>query len=106
MRMFVRSLFRSDLVTLIPMRIPWRRLLPLWCVMLMLLFAPWVSFQRDLWTDEAYTASYTAHPTISMVLDDVRKNEETPPISFLLTWVWARAFGQSVVVLRLFSLLA
>jgi len=88
------------------MRISWRRLLPLWCVTLMLVFAPWASFQRDMWTDEAFTASYTAHPTIGMVLEDVRKNEETPPISFLLTWAWARAFGQSVVALRLFSLLA
>lgn len=82
------------------------RLLPLWCALLLVACTPFSALGRDLWTDEAYSASYTFHPTLLGVLDDVRKNEETPPVYFILTWLWARPFGHSEVALRGFSLLA
>ncbi len=82
-----------------------KRLLPLWSVLLLLLLVPYGLFTRDVWTDEAFTASYTAHPTLGMVLDDVRKNEETPPLYFIFMWVWARIAGRSEVALRIPSLM-
>ena len=79
--------------------------LPLLGVLLTLAFVVYPDMARDLWTDEAFTVSYTAHPTLSALLDDVRKNEETPPLYFVVSWLWARGFGQSEEALRTLSLL-
>jgi uncharacterized membrane protein len=83
----------------------WRAFAPLLWVALLLVFAPYQSLTRDLWTDEAFTVSYTAYPSLGMVIDDVRKNEETPPVYFTLSWLWSRVVGQSEVAQRLLSLL-
>lgn len=83
----------------------WRAFAPLLWVALLLAFAPYQSLNRDLWTDEAFTVSYTAYPSLGMVIDDVRKNEETPPAYFTLSWLWSRVAGQSEVAQRLLSLL-
>jgi 4-amino-4-deoxy-L-arabinose transferase-like glycosyltransferase len=101
----MREMFRSNMTTFVPVKLTWQRLLPSLCVALVLLLTPFATMQRDIWTDEAFTASYTTYPTISVLLDDVRKNEETPPIPFLLIWVWSRMAGQSEVALRAFSML-
>jgi 4-amino-4-deoxy-L-arabinose transferase-like glycosyltransferase len=76
-------------------------------VLLLLALLPFHALQqRPLWSDEAFTASYTAHPTPGLLLEDVRKNEETPPLYFLLLWGWVQLVGQSELALRLPSLLA
>jgi 4-amino-4-deoxy-L-arabinose transferase-like glycosyltransferase len=80
-------------------------LLPLWCVLLLLALTPPWLLSRDLWTDEAYTVSYANHASLADVLEDVRKNEETPPLSSMLVWLWARVAGPSVEAIRLLSLL-
>ncbi|NTV62875.1 MAG: hypothetical protein HGA65_04975 [Oscillochloris sp.] len=82
------------------------RLLPLWALLLSLCLVAYPDLARDLWTDEAYTASYTTHPTLFTLLEDVRKNEETPPLYFVGVWLWSYAFGSSEIALRAFSLLA
>lgn len=99
------SLWRSRTLTLTALKVNLARWLPLWCALVALLLVPYPALQRDLWTDEAFTASYTSYATIDQVLNDVRKNEETPPLSFLLTWVWAQMFGSSEVALRLVPLI-
>jgi 4-amino-4-deoxy-L-arabinose transferase-like glycosyltransferase len=83
------------------------RHLPLCCVVLMVALSllSYRLFQRDLWTDEAFSASYTFHPSISALLQDVRKNEETPPVYFVVLWLWARLVGSGEVALRALSLL-
>jgi hypothetical protein len=83
------------------------RLLPLWAALLTLalILASYPVFGRDLWTDEAFSASYAQHPTMTAVLEDVRKNEETPPVYFLAVWAWARLAGTSELALRALSLL-
>ncbi|MBX0328772.1 glycosyltransferase family 39 protein [Oscillochloris sp. ZM17-4] len=81
------------------------RLLPLWGLLLMLALVSYPQLSRDLWTDEAYTLSYTSHPTLGALLDDVRKNEETPPIYFVSVWLWSRVFGDSEVSIRALSML-
>src|SRR6266542_1630807 len=102
MRQMTRDNFFTTLITIPSV---WRRYLPLWCVLLLLAMTPWNTFGRDLDVDEVFTVSYTAHPTPALVLDDVRKNEETPPLYFLLTWCWAQLFGGGAVAIRTFSLL-
>lgn len=67
---------------------------------------PYTSMPRGFWTDEFFTATYTRHPTIGMVLDDVRKNEQSPPLYFLLMWLWVRFLGTSEGALRFPSVLA
>ena len=79
-------------------------LLPLWAVVMLVLFTPFGSFSRDLHTDEAYTASYVTHENVSQLLEDVRKNEETPPIYFIATWLWSQIFGTGELALRSFSM--
>lgn len=83
------------------------RYLPLVCVMLMVALSlmSYSLFQRDLWTDEAFSASYVHHPSIGAMLQDVRKNEETPPVYFIVIWLWAKVAGNSEVALRALSLL-
>lgn len=81
--------------------------LAIWCVaaMLALTAIAYPVLQRDLWTDEAFSASYTQHSSVGALLDDVRKNEETPPGYFLALWLWSRLAGQGELALRAFSLL-
>src|SRR5437762_124027 len=83
------------------------RYLPLCCVILMVALSlmTYRLFQRDLWTDEAFSTSYTHHPSISAMLQDVRKNEETPPVYFIVLWLWSKVVGNSEVALRALSLL-
>jgi hypothetical protein len=83
----------------------WRVAVPALWVLLLLALAPYQSLARDLWTDEAFTVSYTTYQEPGAVLADVRKNEETPPVYFMIAWVWSRFAGQSEVALRLLSLL-
>lgn len=80
-------------------------MLPLWGLLLMLAMLNYPLISRDLWTDEAYTVSYTVHPTMSALLEDVRKNEETPPLYFMSVWLWSRAFGTSEVAIRVLSVI-
>lgn len=83
----------------------WLRFLPLLAALLLLASTHWSQLPRELWSDEAFTATYTLHPDVEAVLEDVRKNEETPPLFFILEWAWANAAGRSEPLLRLPSML-
>jgi len=78
--------------------------LPLAGVLLMLLYVPYHALRADIWSDEAFTVSYTRDAGPAALLEDVRKNEETPPLYFLATWLWARAFGADAVPVRAFTI--
>ncbi len=80
-------------------------LLPLTYAIVLLLTTSFAEMQRDIWADESFTATYTFHATPAMVLEDVRKNEQTPPVYFLLIWAWSQGVGQSEMALRTLSLL-
>src|SRR5215212_2359256 len=100
----MRDILRRNLTPMALDWAGWRVTMPVVWVVLLLVLAPYPSLSRDLWTDEAFTISYTAYPSLGMVLDDVRKNEETPPVYFILSWLWSHVAGQSEVAQRLLSL--
>jgi Dolichyl-phosphate-mannose-protein mannosyltransferase len=60
---------------------------------------------QSFWADEALTA-YEAGQSFTAMLHTVASIETTPPLYFVLIWVWAKAFGTSEVALRSISLLA
>lgn len=60
---------------------------------------------QSFWMDEALTA-YEAHLPFGAMLNTVAHVETTPPLYFLLIWVWAHGFGTGEVALRAVSTLA
>ena len=60
---------------------------------------------QSFWADEALTA-YEASLPFGAMLNVVLHVETTPPLYFLLTWVWGHLFGTGTVSLRAVSTLA
>ena len=60
---------------------------------------------QSYWLDEATTVHELGLPFGAM-LHSVRVNETTPPLYFVLAWVWAKVFGTGEVGLRSLSALA
>ena len=60
---------------------------------------------QSFWADEALTA-YEAGQSFTAMLHTVTSIETTPPLYFVLIWVWAKAFGTSEVALRSISAVA
>jgi mannosyltransferase len=60
---------------------------------------------QSFWADEALTA-YEAGLPFTAMLHTVTGIETTPPLYFLLIWIWSKAFGTSEVALRSISAMA
>ncbi len=60
---------------------------------------------QGFWFDEA-NASADLHYSIGKMLGMLPQNQTTPPLYYLIGWVWARVFGFSEVPLRSLSALA
>jgi len=60
---------------------------------------------QSFWTDESLTA-YEAGQSFTAMLHTVTSIETSPPLYFVLIWVWAKLFGTGEVALRSVSLLA
>ena len=60
--------------------------------------------EQSFWYDEAITHGIVAH-SLGHVLSTVPKSESTPPLYYLLVWLWSRVFGTYEVGLRSFSAL-
>ena len=60
---------------------------------------------QSFWADEALTA-YEASLSFTGMLHTVTSIETTPPLYFVLVWIWAKAFGTSEVGLRSISAMA
>jgi 4-amino-4-deoxy-L-arabinose transferase-like glycosyltransferase len=60
--------------------------------------------QQSFWLDEATTWGLVSHG-LSHVLSTVPKTESTPPLYYVLVWLWAQVFGTGEVGLRSFSAL-
>src|SRR5881396_2473608 len=61
--------------------------------------------QQSLWLDESY-AIEDIHRSFGGMLDWVRAKEGSPPLFFVLAWVWVKAFGSGALALRSLSALA
>jgi 4-amino-4-deoxy-L-arabinose transferase-like glycosyltransferase len=56
--------------------------------------------------DEAVTVGRVLHPSLFDTLSTVPRSESTPPLYYLLAWLWSRLFGTGEVGLRSLSALA
>ena len=62
---------------------------------------------QSLGYEEVFTASVVSHPSVSGVWHAVSETESTPPLYYLLTWLWVKlAASHTAVALRTTSLLA
>jgi mannosyltransferase len=59
---------------------------------------------QSFWLDEAYTHAIVAHG-LGHALATIPKTESTPPLYYVLVWLWSRIFGTGEVGLRSFSAL-
>jgi mannosyltransferase len=57
---------------------------------------------QSFWADEALTA-YEAHLPFGAMMNTVAHTETTPPLYFVLIWLWAKVFGTSEAALRSIS---
>jgi len=60
---------------------------------------------QSMWIDEAVTHDLVAR-SLGGMLNAIPGSESTPPLYYLLAWVWARAFGFGALGLRSLSALA
>jgi len=60
---------------------------------------------QSYWADEALTA-YEAQLPFGAMVNTVAHVETTPPLYFVLIWLWAKVFGTGEAALRSFSALA
>ena len=60
---------------------------------------------QSYWVDEATTV-HELHMSFGGLLHALSVNESTPPLYYLLAWVWAKAFGSGEAGLRSLSALA
>ncbi len=58
---------------------------------------------QSLWYDESSTA-LLMHVGFGRMLGLLPQTQSEPPVYFVLTWIWARIFGDGAVALRSFSL--
>jgi mannosyltransferase len=59
---------------------------------------------QSFWYDEAVTHGIVAHG-LGHVISTVPRTESTPPLYYVLVWLWSRVFGTSEAGLRSFSAL-
>ncbi|MDX6609426.1 MAG: mannosyltransferase [Solirubrobacterales bacterium] len=56
--------------------------------------------------DEAVTVGRVLHPSLFSTLSAVPHSESTPPLYYLVAWIWSRPFGTGEVWMRSLSALA
>ncbi|HEV3230582.1 MAG TPA: glycosyltransferase family 39 protein, partial [Solirubrobacteraceae bacterium] len=81
-----------------------------WPLIALLLLAAGLRFgtiaHQSFWYDEAFTAVHVLHPGLGATLHGVLHTESTPPLYYVLAWVWTRVLGDGPVALRSLSTLA
>jgi mannosyltransferase len=60
---------------------------------------------QSFWIDEATTV-HEVGLSVGSMLHEIRLNETTPPLYFLIAWVWSRLFGAGELGLRSLSAVA
>ena len=87
-----------------------RRLPSWWPLAALLVLGAAIRFStldlQSLWYDEAFTPVHTLRPSLGATLHELAAHENTPPLWYVLVWLWTRAFGTDAVALRFLSALA
>jgi hypothetical protein len=82
----------------------WEYIVPVLAVASLLVSCVIISSKKLFWNDELYSYYFLSDPSFPHMLGAFHdKINNTPPLYFLLGWLWARVFGSSEVSLRLFS---
>lgn len=63
----------------------------------------WITHQ-SLWYDEIVSLTLVKQPFFSM-LHDIARTESTPPVYYVVLWVWVRIFGTTALAVRSLSAL-
>ena len=58
---------------------------------------------QSFWADEAVTVGRVLRPSPWSTLGQVHSSEATPPLYYILAWLWTRVFGHSEVGIRSLS---
>jgi 4-amino-4-deoxy-L-arabinose transferase-like glycosyltransferase len=61
---------------------------------------------QSFWYDEAFTPVHVLHPSLWDTLHSVSHTENSPPLWYVLEWIFYRLFGDGEVSLRMLSALA
>jgi mannosyltransferase len=61
---------------------------------------------QSFWYDEAFTPVHVLHASLAATLHGIVKTENTPPLWYVVIWLWSRIFGTGVIALRFPSALA
>jgi hypothetical protein len=61
---------------------------------------------QSFWYDEAFTPVHVLHPSLTATLHAVVHTENSPPLWYLIVWLFSRVLGMGEVALRLPSALA
>jgi mannosyltransferase len=61
---------------------------------------------QSFWYDEAFTPVHVLHASLSATLRSVAHSENSPPLWYVLEWLFSRVLGSGEVALRLLSALA
>lgn len=85
----------------------WRETWPLWALLALAAAIRFATLdQQSLWYDEAVTALRDLHGSLGGTLSAVAHVENTPPLYYVVLWLWTRALGTGVLALRSLSALA
>src|SRR2546430_13763252 len=55
---------------------------------------------QSFWADEAVTGGRVLRPSLWSTLGQVDSSEATPPLYYILGWLWTRGVGHSAVGIR------
>src|SRR3954452_11132033 len=60
---------------------------------------------QSFWHDEAVTVGRVLHPGLGATLKEIPSSEATPPLYYVLAWLWSKLFGTSEAGIRSLSAL-
>ncbi|HBE17708.1 MAG TPA: hypothetical protein DDW51_08855 [Cyanobacteria bacterium UBA11367] len=82
----------------------WEYIVPALAIVSLLISCVLISGKKFFWNDELYSYYLLADPSFTHMLGAFHdKINNTPPLYFILGWLWVRVFGATELSLRLFS---
>jgi hypothetical protein len=82
----------------------WEYLIPAFITIVLIISCILVSSKKYYWNDELYSYYLLSEDTFSQMWGSFNdKINNTPPLYFVLGWLWAKLFSASELSLRLFS---